>query len=69
MRSALDRTLPVLLLSWLALALAACGGGGAPVCGAEYIVNKTADTNDGACSADDCSLREAVINTNARAGW
>ena len=66
MRSALDRTLPVLLLGLLALALAACGG---PVCVDEYIVNKTADTNDGVCSADDCSLREAVRNANACPGW
>ena len=50
----------------LALTLAACGG---PVCVDEYIVNKTADTNDGACSADDCSLREAVRNANACPGW
>src|SRR3972149_3629482 len=51
-----------------ALALAGCGGG-APVCSDEYIVNKTADTNDGVCNADDCSLREAVRNANACAGW
>jgi len=50
----------------LTLALAACGG---PVCVDEYIVNKTADTNDGTCTADDCSLREAVRNANACAGW
>jgi CSLREA domain-containing protein len=68
MRSAMDRSLPVLLLGLLALTLAACGGGG-PVCVDEYIVNKTADTNDGSCTADDCSLREAVRNANACAGW
>lgn len=51
-----------------ALALAGCGGGD-PVCSDEYIVNKTADTNDGVCNADDCSLREAVRNANACAGW
>jgi CSLREA domain-containing protein len=39
------------------------------VCVDEYIVNKTADTNDGICSADDCSLREAVRNANACPGW
>ena len=32
-------------------------------------VNKTSDTNDGACTVDDCSLREAVRNANACAGW
>jgi CSLREA domain-containing protein len=31
-------------------------------------VTKTADTNDGVCSAADCSLREAVIMTNTCAG-
>jgi len=51
-----------------ALALAGCGGG-APVCSDEYIVNKTADTNDGVCNAADCSLREAVRNANACPGW
>jgi CSLREA domain-containing protein len=30
-------------------------------------VTKTADTNDGACSPDDCSLREAIIAANAMA--
>nr|MBA3871850.1 CSLREA domain-containing protein [Anaerolineae bacterium] len=29
-----------------------------------YVVSKTADTNDGACSAD-CSLREAITAANA----
>jgi CSLREA domain-containing protein len=32
------------------------------------VVTKTADTNDGACSAGDCSLREAVLRANACAG-
>ncbi|TFH35105.1 MAG: CSLREA domain-containing protein, partial [Anaerolineales bacterium] len=34
----------------------------------EFVVTKTADTNDGLCSADDCSLREAVITANACPG-
>ncbi len=33
-----------------------------------YRVTKTADTNDGSCAADDCSLREAIIAANASAG-
>ncbi len=33
-----------------------------------YVVNKTEDTNDGVCTADDCSLREAVITANACGG-
>jgi CSLREA domain-containing protein len=34
----------------------------------QYDVTKTADTNDGACTLTDCSLREAIIanNTNSR---
>ncbi len=35
---------------------------------AAFVVTKTADTNDGECSADDCSLREAVVAANAAAG-
>ena len=33
-----------------------------------YRVTKTDDTNDGSCSADDCSLREAIIAANASDG-
>ncbi len=29
-----------------------------------FVVTKTADTNDGICTSDDCSLREAVITAN-----
>lgn len=32
---------------------------------ATYTVTKTADTNDGSCSATDCSLREAIVAANA----
>ena len=39
-----------------------------PVCEPVYLVTKTADTNDGVCSAADCSLREAVNNANACPG-
>lgn len=34
---------------------------------ATYTVTKTADTNDGSCSASDCSLREAMAAANANA--
>jgi CSLREA domain-containing protein len=34
---------------------------------ATYTVTKTADTNDGACDAADCSLREAIAAANASA--
>ena len=33
-----------------------------------FNVTKTADTNDGACTPTDCSLREAVIAANVNAG-
>jgi CSLREA domain-containing protein len=33
-----------------------------------FVVNTTSDTNDGACSQTDCSLREAIIASNATAG-
>lgn len=35
--------------------------------GATFVVTKTADTNDGTCDSD-CSLREAIIASNAAAG-
>jgi CSLREA domain-containing protein len=35
-----------------------------PICEPIYLVTKTDDTNDGVCSALDCSLREAVDNAN-----
>jgi CSLREA domain-containing protein len=35
---------------------------------AVYIPTKTADTNDGACDPNDCSLREAVVAANQHAG-
>ncbi|HWN09270.1 MAG TPA: Calx-beta domain-containing protein [Pyrinomonadaceae bacterium] len=34
---------------------------------ATLVVTKTDDTNDGFCSLDDCSLREAITNANANA--
>jgi CSLREA domain-containing protein len=36
--------------------------------GPTFVVTKTADTNDGFCTATDCSLREAVIWSNACSG-
>lgn len=35
-----------------------------PAVAATYTVTKTADTNDGSCSATDCSIREAINNAN-----
>ena len=56
---------PVLILSTacLLLILAACDP--IPNCVGPYTVTKTEDTDDGVCSAGDCSLREAVNNANA----
>ncbi len=34
----------------------------------EFIVTKSQDTNDGACTPEDCSLREAIIAANATPG-
>lgn len=39
-----------------------------PNCVGPYTVTKTEDTDDGVCSAGDCSLREAVLNANACGG-
>ncbi len=36
--------------------------------GPVFLVNKTADSADGACGIDDCSLREAIIAANSRPG-
>ncbi|HEX2551742.1 MAG TPA: CSLREA domain-containing protein, partial [Nocardioidaceae bacterium] len=46
----------VLALASLALAV--------PAGAAVFTVTKTADTLDGACAPDDCSLREAVAEAN-----
>jgi CSLREA domain-containing protein len=66
-RSTPNHLVPLLATGALILVLSACAP--TPVCVDEYIVNKTADTNDGVCSASDCSLREAVLNANACPGW
>ena len=34
----------------------------------EFVVTKTSDSNDGSCSASDCSLREAIIAANSSPG-
>ena len=41
---------------------------GVPDAAKVFNVTKTADTNDGACTPADCSLREAVIAANANPG-
>ncbi len=55
-------------LAWALTAfLVASAGGFSSALGADFVVTKTADTNDGACNSD-CSLREAIIAANASAG-
>ncbi len=39
-----------------------------PLCTATLNVTTTIDSNDGACTAEHCSLREAIIRANAYAG-
>ena len=34
-----------------------------------FYVSKTADTNDGSCDIDDCSLREAIVASNTNLGF
>ena len=57
-------------LSQAVFFLAGCSPSTAPLpCSTLSVtVTKTADTNDGVCSAADCSLREAVIFTNTCPG-
>jgi CSLREA domain-containing protein len=52
----------------MALALAGLACSITSIGGAPITVTKTEDTNDGACTTTDCSLREAVIEANERAG-
>jgi CSLREA domain-containing protein len=42
--------------------------GAARVGATTFVVTKTADTNDGACNATNCSLRDAIIAANASPG-
>ncbi len=57
----------ILVCSFLAASLASCRP--APDCDApEFLVTKEVDTNDGRCTADDCSLREAIQNANYCSG-
>ncbi len=55
---------PVLILTaaCLVMILTACDP--IPNCVDPYTVTKTEDTDDGVCSAGDCSLREAINNAN-----
>src|SRR5437763_7386913 len=49
------------------LAAFLCLAAAAPASATDFVVTKTADTNDGACDGD-CSLREAIIAANANPG-
>jgi len=65
-RSSISRFAPYCVFFLFALTVS-CGGSPVP-CDADILVTKTADTNDGACTGADCSLREAVIRANVCAG-
>jgi len=65
-RNAIARYAPYGAMLLFALTVS-CGGTPVP-CDADIPVTKTADTNDGACTGADCSLREAVIRANVCAG-
>lgn len=65
--------IPPLLHSLTALGMVLASGGAALNLWAlapttTFTVTKTADTNDGVCSASDCSLREAIVAANAAPG-
>ena len=62
------KTLVLVILSLTLLLLASCDFTPAPTCIPTYDVTKIEDTNDGVCSAADCSLREAINNANACPG-
>jgi CSLREA domain-containing protein len=51
--------------TWFALL---CVLATSPLLAANFTVTKVADTNDGVCDANDCSLREAIVAANALAG-
>jgi CSLREA domain-containing protein len=55
-------------LFMLGIALLASCSPSDPCLAPEFVVTKTDDTNDGSCTAEDCSLREAVILANFCSG-
>ncbi|HEY71214.1 MAG TPA: CSLREA domain-containing protein [Anaerolineae bacterium] len=57
-------TCGLMLLFLLGIALLSSCGPSDPCLAPEFVVTKTADTNDGSCTAEDCSLREAVVLAN-----
>jgi CSLREA domain-containing protein len=60
---------PGLRLALLAAVVVVAGHGAPPAAASTtFTVTKTNDTNDGACTPADCSLREAVRAANAAAG-
>ena len=62
-----SRWILLLLIPGLAAALVLIWGiGGSAAQGDTLTVTKTADTNDGSCDPDDCSLREAIARAEDR---
>ena len=76
MRKRLENPIGVLLLLVLVIFLSGCTLSARDIitalsgaCGRDsLVVTKFEDTNDGICTEDDCSLREAVITANTCAG-
>ena len=63
------KTACLILLSGILATLVVTGCAPTPNCSvSEYVVTKYTDTNDGVCDGGDCSLREAVQNSNACSG-
>jgi CSLREA domain-containing protein len=54
------------IVTWVLTALSPIGV--TPAYAASLVVNTAADTNDGACNATNCTLREAIITANSQAG-
>lgn len=64
MSSSSNRFVKVLIvMATMAVLNAACS-----LCTPTLTVTKTADTNDGLCTGEDCSLREAILYSNACVG-
>lgn len=55
-------------LSLMVLAALMVAALASPAHAETFAVTKTSDTNDGSCTAADCSLREAVVEANAAPG-
>ncbi|HYU57181.1 MAG TPA: CSLREA domain-containing protein, partial [Actinomycetota bacterium] len=62
------RSTALLLAAGLLAGLLGAGGAGAATSTTTYTVNTALDSADGACTATNCSLREAILAANRRFG-